>query len=54
MFEYNLYSIYIILSKSFFITIIIKYAPVDGIDNDGSFEFYPKAEFTSTLQQALK
>ena len=54
--EYDLYPIYFLLLvtnfnfvKSFFVTIIIKWASVDIIDDEGSFEFSTKAEFTSPL-----
>ena len=61
MFEYNLYPIYILLSqtnfiyiKSFSLLSSSNNASVDIVDEKGSFEFSPKAEFTSTLQQTLK
>ena len=57
MFEYNLYSIYIILLltnfiyiKSFFITVIIQWCFRWYV----SFEFSSKPEFTSNLEQTLK
>ena len=61
MSEYNLYSIYIILLltnfiyiKSFLITIIIHDASVDMFDDEDSFKFSSKPEFTSNLEQTLK
>ena len=61
MFEYNLYPIYILLSqtnfiyiKSFSLLSSSNDASVDIVDEEGSFEFSPKAEFTSPLQQTLK
>ena len=61
MFEYNLHPIYILLSqtnfiyiKSFSLLSSSNHASVDIVDEEGSFEFSPKAEFTSALQQTLK
>ena len=63
MFEYNLYSIYIVLLPTNFILFVLRVssfcnhpndASVDIIDDEGYFKFSFKAEFTSTLQETLK
>ena len=45
IFEYNLYPFYFLLLLKNFIYI----ASVESVDDEGSFEFSPKAEFTSLL-----
>ena len=55
MFEYNLYLIYILslLTNFIYVNHYIIIDTVDIVDDEGYFEFSPKAEFRSVLQGTL-
>ena len=61
MFEYDFYPIYILLMLINFIILRVfsllsslNNTSVNIFDDGGFFEFSPKVEFTTTLQQTLK
>ena len=60
MFEYILYLLFfycweqVLFTLRFSLLLSLNDAFVDSVEDEGSFKFSPKAEFTSPLQQTLK